>query len=342
MDTQKLQQIAKAMVAPGKGILAIDESSGTCKKRFDALGIECTEENRRKYRQLLVTAPGIEQYLSGMILYDETLRQKDDNGVPFSEILSKKGILPGIKVDMGPKPLALHEGEVVTEGLEGLRERLAEYVKLGAQFAKWRAVIAIGKHMPSVACIQANAHALARYAALTQEAGMVPMVEPEILMEPGDHTIEQCYDATDQTLKAVFTQLLEQGVAIEGTILKVNMVLPGKDSKMDAAHDHVAEQTIKCLKENVPSNLPGIVFLSGGQSDENSTIHLDLINKIGGTPWPVSFSYGRGIQAQALKIWAANMQDVAKAQAALTFRAKMNSLAAVGKYSQEAEKERPY
>ena len=342
MDSQKLNEIAKTMVAKGKGILAIDESSSTCKKRFDAMGIESTEENRRKYRQLLVSAPGIEQYISGMILYDETLRQKDDAGVLFAEVLKKKGILPGIKVDMGPKPLALHEGEVVTEGLDGLRERLAEYAKFGAQFAKWRAVITIGPKMPSQACIMANAHALARYAALVQEAGMVPMVEPEILMEPGDHSIEQCYVATAKTLQAVFAELKEQEVDLKGTILKVSMVLPGKGSKMDASPDSVAEQTVKCLKENVPAELPGIVFLSGGQSDENSTIHLDKMNKKGGLPWPLSFSYGRGIQAPALKIWTANMNDVAKAQAALVFRSKMNSLASLGQYSVDLEKEKPY
>jgi len=337
-----LNKIAKAMVAKGKGILAIDESSGTCKKRFDALNVECTEENRRKYRQLLVSAPDIENYISGMILYDETLRQKDDNGVMFAEVLKKKGILPGIKVDMGPKPLALHEGEVVTEGLDGLRERLAEYASLGAQFAKWRAVITIGPNMPSQACVVANGHALARYAALVQEAGMVPMVEPEILMEPGDHSLEQCYEVTAKTLQTLFAQMAEQGVVTEGAILKVSMVIPGKSASQQASADQVAEQTVKCLKENVPANLPGVVFLSGGQSDENSTIHLDKMNKIGGMPWPLSFSYGRGIQAPALKIWAANMNDVAKAQAALVFRAKMNSLASLGQYSVDLEKDKPY
>ncbi len=341
MDAQKLNTIAKAMVAKGKGILAIDESSGTCKKRFDALGVDCTEENRRKYRQLLVSAPGIEQYISGMILYDETLRQKDDAGVAFSEVLNKKGIIPGIKVDMGPKTLALHGNEVVTEGLDGLRERLAEYVKLGAQFAKWRAVITIGPDMPSQACIAANAHALARYAALVQEADMVPMVEPEILMD-GTHTIERCYEVTAKTLQALFAQMTEQGVVTEGAILKVSMVLAGKDYAQQAQPEQVAEMTVKCLKENVPATLPGVVFLSGGQSDENSTIHLDMMNKIGGMPWPLSFSYGRGIQAPALKIWAANMNDVEKAQAALAFRAKMNSLASLGQYSPSLENEKPY
>lgn len=341
MDTQQLSTIAKAMVAKGKGILAIDESSGTCKKRFDALNVECTEENRRKYRQLLVSAPAIEQYISGMILYDETLRQKDDSDVPFAEVLKKKGILPGIKVDMGPKQLALHGNEVVTEGLDGLRERLAEYSKLGAQFAKWRAVITIGPDMPSQACIVANAHALARYAALVQEAGMVPMVEPEILMD-GNHTIERCYEVTAKTLQVLFNQLTEQGVVASGTILKVSMVLSGKENNNQAPPEQVAEQTVKCLKENVPADLAGVVFLSGGQSDENSTIHLDKMNKIGGMPWPLSFSYGRGIQAPALKIWAANMNDVQKAQEALVFRAKMNGLASLGQYSSDLEKDKPY
>lgn len=341
MNTEKLQKIAQAMVAAGKGILAIDESSGTCKKRFDALNVESTEENRRLYRQLLVSAPEIEKYISGMILYDETLRQKNDAGVLFSEILKSKGILPGIKVDMGPKTLGLHPGEVVTEGLDGLRERLAEYAQLGAQFAKWRAVITIGPNLPSRACIMANAHALARYAALTQEAGLVPMVEPEILMD-GDHSLERCNEVTAQTLDAVFEQLKEQGVAFEGTILKVSMVLAGKDSKVQSSTDEVAQATVECLKAHVPANIPGVVFLSGGQSDENSTIHLDKMNKIGGLPWPLSFSYGRGIQAPALKLWAANKNDIAKAQSALVFRARMNSLAAQGKYSPEAENERPY
>jgi fructose-bisphosphate aldolase, class I len=341
MDTQQLNSVAKAMVAKGKGILAIDESAGTCKKRFDAMGVECTEENRRKYRQLLVSAPGIEQFISGMILFDETLRQKDDAGVAFPEVLKKKGILPGIKVDMGPKPLGLHSTEMVTEGLDGLRERLADYSKLGAQFAKWRAVITLGDGIPSQACIMANAHALARYAALVQEAGMVPMVEPEILMD-GTHTIEQCYEATAQTLQALFKQMAEQGVATQGAILKVSMVLAGKGASAQSPADDVAAQTVKCLKENVPANLTGVVFLSGGQSDENSTIHLDKMNKLGGMPWPLSFSYGRGIQAPALKIWSANMNDVAKAQAALVFRAKMNGLASLGQYSPDLEKEKPY
>lgn len=343
MDAQVLAAIAKKMVAPGKGILAIDESSGTCKKRFDSVGVECTEENRRQYRELLVSAPGIEQYISGMILYDETIRQKDSSGVPFADILKKKDIIPGIKVDMGPKPLALHSGEVVTEGLDGLRDRLIEYAGLGAQFAKWRAVIAIGQNgagvnMPSQACIMANAHALARYAALCQECGLVPMVEPEILID-GNHTIEKCYEVTALTLKTLFSQLAQQGVDVKGTILKVSMVLAGKDSAKVSAQE-VAKLTYKCLTENVPHDLAGVVFLSGGQSDEDATINLDLMNKMGGLPWPLSFSYGRAIQSSALKIWAADtVKNVARAQQALVHRSKCNSLAALGKYDPAVEKE---
>ncbi|MFA5829547.1 MAG: class I fructose-bisphosphate aldolase [Candidatus Gracilibacteria bacterium] len=338
MDSKVLAATAKAMVAPGKGILAIDESSGTCKKRFDGVNVECTEENRRAYRELLVSAPGVEQYISGMILYDETIRQKDKNEVPFAEVLKQKGIIPGIKVDAGTKPLALHEGEVVTEGLDGLRDRLVEYGKLGAQFAKWRAVIAIGANMPSQACIMANAHALARYAALCQENGLVPMVEPEILID-GNHTIEKCYEVTALTLKALFSQLAEQGVDVKGTILKVSMVLPGKDAEKAPAAE-VAKQTVKCLMENVPHDLAGVVFLSGGQSDSDATIHLDLMNKIGGLPWPLSFSYGRAIQSPALKIWAQDIvNNVGRAQQALVHRSKCNGLAALGKYDVAVEKE---
>lgn len=338
MDLNLLNKTAKAMVAPGKGILAIDESSGTCKKRFDELGVECNEENRRLYRQMLVTAPEVEQYISGYILFDETLRQHTDDGTPFAEILKQKGIMPGIKVDAGPKALALHPGEKVTEGLDGLRERLAEYKKLGAQFAKWRAVIAIkGDGLPSDACLRANAHALARYAALCQEADLVPMVEPEILMD-GDHTIQRCAQVSAETWTILFEELKGQGVALEGTILKTGMVLSGKDCPTAADPETVAEHTLKGLLENVPAELPGIVFLSGGQSDALSTIHLNLINQLeGGKPWPISFSYGRGIQRPALKIWTADMKAVAAAQKALVHRAHMNSLAALGKWTQEAE-----
>lgn len=328
------------MVAPGKGILAIDESHSTCKKRFDAYGIECSEENRRAYREILITSPGAEQFLSGMILFDETLRQKTHGGVPFSEILKKKGMIPGIKVDKGAFDLALHPGEKITEGLDGLRERLAEYKSLGAQFAKWRAVITIGPGIPSMACIEGNMHALARYGALCQEQDIVPMVEPEILMD-GNHTIEKCYEVTALTLKTLFEQLAQQGVLPEGTILKVSMVLSGKDCPTQAGAEEVARETIRCLKENVPANLTGIVFLSGGQSDEKATIHLDAMNKIGAgsLSWPLSFSYGRAIQSAALQIWAKDHTAVDYAQKAVVMRSKLNALAAQGKYEPALESE---
>jgi fructose-bisphosphate aldolase class I len=343
MDLQVLSTTAKAMVAAGKGILAIDESHSTCKKRFDALGVECTQDTRREYRELLVTAPDVERSVSGMILFDETIRQSAADGRKFVDILSAKGVLAGIKVDGGPKPLALHAGEVVTEGLDGLRERLAEYKGLGAKFAKWRAVITIAEAgasgasaLPSTACIKANAHALARYAALCQEADLVPMVEPEIMMD-GAHTCEKCYEVTALTLKTLFAEMAEQGVAPEGAILKVSMVLSGKDCPVQADEKTVAEMTLKVLKENVPANLAGVVFLSGGQSSEKSTVHLNEINKIGGAPWPVSFSYGRAIQKPALNKWAetkkAGAVDTVEAQKLLVEQADRNSLASVGKFA---------
>lgn len=337
MNLDLLKQTAQAMVAHGKGVLAIDESHGTCKKRFEPLGIEFNEENRRVYRQLLVTAP-VGETISGMILFDETLRQKTDAGIPFPKVLSDAGILPGIKVDMGAHELALHEGEKVTEGLDGLRARLAEYKVLGAKFAKWRAVITIkGDALPSSACVHANAHALARYAALCQEADIVPMVEPEILID-GDHSLERCYEVSARTWQELFKELKAQGVALEGAILKTSMVLAGKGAPSKTDPQTVAEQTLKCLKENVPAELAGVVFLSGGQSDEDSTIHLDLMNKISDSkPWPLSFSYGRSIQRPALNHWAANREDVAGAQAKLAHRAKMNSLAATGEWTEAAE-----
>lgn len=344
MDLTILKQTAEAMVASGKGILAIDESHSTCKKRFESLGVECSEDTRCEYRGLLVTAPGIENAISGMILFDETLRQSTFDGKRFVDILTGKGVLPGIKVDTGVKDLALHAGEMITEGLDGLRERLAEYKKLGARFAKWRAVINISEGggagaavLPSVACVKANAHVLARYAALCQEADLVPMVEPEMIME-GSHTIERCYEVTASVLKTLFTELAEQGVALEGTILKVSMVISGKTCPVQASEEEVAKQTVKCLKENVPANLAGVVFLSGGQSDEKSTVHLNLMHQLGEIlPWPLSFSYGRGIQAPALKAWAANRGQVAEAQKLLVHRANMNGLASLGKYSKELE-----
>jgi len=342
MNVDTLKKTAKQMVALGKGIIAADESAVTCKKRFDSVGIEGTEESRRKYRTTLFVAEGLEQYISGVILYDETIRQKMDDGTPIPEALAKKGILPGIKVDGGLDDLALHAQEKVTKGLDGLRERLAEYKALGATFAKWRAVITIGPGIPSDACIHANAHALARYAALCQEADIVPMVEPEVIID-GDHTLEQCYEASIKALKKVFDEVRGQDVLLEGTILKASMVISGKKAAKQSTVDEVAQATLKYLKETVPANLAGVVFLSGGQGDEQATAHLDAMNKIGGLPWPISFSYSRAIQNPVLKKWAENpTANVKTAQDILLFRAKMNSLAAQGKYSSQMETERPY
>ena len=331
MSIEQLEEIAQAMVAEGKGIIAIDESSGTCKKRFDGVGIECTEETRRNYREMLLTTPNLRDYISGAILYDETLRQSTRAGVPFTKVMMDNGILPGIKVDKGPVPLAGFPGEVVTEGLDGLRDRLKEYAKLGAKFAKWRAVININDDAPSGTCIEANCHALARYAALCQEAGIVPMVEPEVLMD-GDHDIEVCYDVTEATLRSLFSALYDNNVMLEGTILKASMVISGKDCPEQASVDEVAEMTLRCLKATVPAILPGIVFLSGGQSDEAATAHLNAINQYD-TPWPVSFSYGRAMQSAALQLWAKDMTgNFAKAQETVYARAKDNGLAALGKW----------
>jgi fructose-bisphosphate aldolase class I len=293
---------------------------------------------------VLFGAPGIEQYVSGVILFDETIRQKAADGTPFSELLAKKGIIPGIKVDGGVKELALHSGEKITEGLDGLRERLAEYAKLGARFAKWRAVITIGEGIPSVACIHTNAHALARYAALCQEAGIVPIIEPEVLID-GDHTIEQSYQATAAILKKTFEEAKDQDVLLEGMILKASMVIAGKSAENQSTPEEVAEQTTKCLLENVPHGLAGVVFLSGGQSDEQATANLNAMNKIPNLPWKLTFSYSRAIQNPVLKIWAQNLaseENTATARAALLFRTKMNSLAAEGKYTDEMEGERQY
>lgn len=350
MNLEILKQTAKQMVAPGKGIIAADESSGTCRKRFDAVGVECTEESRRQYRTMMFETPRLEEYISGVILYDETIRQKGSDGTPVPQLLSKKGILPGIKVDAGAKDLALHPEEKVTEGLDSLRERLVEYKTLGAKFAKWRAVITIGPNIPSEACIFANAHALARYAALCQEADIVPIVEPEVLID-GDHSIERCYEVTETTLEEVFEELAHQGVAPEGAILKASMVIAGKKAAKQSSVEEVADATLRVLNATVPKNLAGVVFLSGGQGDEQATAHLDAMNRstlltAGQTdkqPWPLSFSYSRAIQNPVLKIWAADPKaNVKKAQAALLFRSKMNSLASIGKYSDEMEKERPY
>jgi len=332
MSIEQLAETARAMVAPGKGIIAIDESSATCKKRFDGVGIECTEENRRAYRELLLTTPNANQYLSGAILFDETLRQSTKAGVPFAKYMADHGMIPGIKVDKGTHNLAGFPGEVVTEGLDGLRERLQEYYKLGARFAKWRAVITIGDDMPSGTCIEANSHALARYAALCQEVGLVPMVEPEVIMD-GDHDIETCYEVTEVTLRSLFDALYQFNVALEGTILKASMVLPGKSCPEQVSVEEVAEATLMCLKSTVPAILPGIVFLSGGQSDEQATAHLDAMNRMGPNPWPLSFSYGRAMQQAALKLWAQDMAgNFGKAQQTVFDRAKDNGLAALGQW----------
>jgi fructose-bisphosphate aldolase class I len=337
MSIEQLESIAQAMVAPGKGILAIDESSKTITKRFAAVGVECTENSRRDYRQMLLGTAGLGEHISGAILYDETLRQSAADGRRFVDIMRAAGVLPGIKVDKGPVALAGFPGELVTEGLDGLRDRLKEYVGLGATFAKWRAVITIGEDIPSSACIEANCHALARYAALCQEAGLVPIVEPEVLMD-GDHDIDVCYDVTEATLRSLFGAMYEQNVLLEGTILKASMVLPGKNCPEQAEIEEVAEATLRCLRASVPAALPGIVFLSGGQSDEDATAHLNAMNQMGSQPWPLSFSYGRALQQAALKIWASDpASKVAEAQATVAHRAKLNGLAALGQYRANME-----
>jgi fructose-bisphosphate aldolase class I len=339
MSAYELAAVAQAMAGPGKGILAADESTGTIEKRFAGIKVENTEENRRAYRDMLFTAKGLSQSISGVILYDETLRQKSANGTPFVELLSKNGILPGIKVDTGAKDLALCPGEKITEGLDGLAKRCAEYVKIGAKFAKWRAVITIGKDMPSSSCIAANAHALARYAAICQAAGLVPIVEPEVLMD-GDHTIERCEEVTEWTLNAVYQALYLNRVTLEHSVLKPSMVISGKDCARQAGIDEVAERTVRILKRTVPAAVAGIVFLSGGQSDEVATAHLSAMNKMfaGNLPWPLSFSYGRALQQPSLKAWKGSAANVAAAQAALLHRSRMNSLARSGRYTPEQEK----
>ncbi|MBS0455936.1 MAG: fructose-bisphosphate aldolase class I [Proteobacteria bacterium] len=332
MSIDQLAETAQAMVAAGKGIIAIDESTNTIKKRFDSVGVENTEENRRAYREMLLTTPNLGEHISGAILYDETLRQKTTDGVPFALVMAKAGIIPGIKVDKGPVALAGFPGEVVTEGLDGLRDRLKEYAALGARFAKWRAVITIGEEMPSGTCIEANSHALARYAALCQEAGIVPMVEPEVLMD-GDHDIAVCYEVTEVVLRSLFGALYEHNVMLEGTILKASMVVSGKDCPEQAGVEEVAEETLRCLKSTVPAALPGIVFLSGGQSDRDATAHLDAMNRMGPHPWPLSFSYGRAMQSAALKIWAKDLKaNVGEAQKMVHARARDNGLAALGQW----------
>jgi fructose-bisphosphate aldolase class I len=338
MDTALLSKTAAAMVAKGKGILAADESAGTCETRFKSVGVECTEENRRTYRGLLFTTPGVEQYLSGVILFDETLRQKTNDGVPFAQYLSKKGILPGIKVDAGAKNLALCPGEKVTEGLDGLSKRLDEYFKLGARFTKWRAVITIGEGIPTHTCIYANAHALARYAAACQEASLVPIIEPEVLLD-GDHTIERCEEVTEETLRACYAALAAHRVAPEHQILKASMVVSGKNNARQAGVDEVAERTVRVLKRTVPAAAPGVVFLSGGQSDEAATAHLNAMASMKGLPWPLTFSYSRALQNPALKTWKGQAGNLAAAQKAFHHRAQMNGLAAQGKWRPELEKQ---
>ena len=338
MATQSLAETARALVAPGKGILAADESPPTIEKRFQKINIESTEDNRRAYREMLFTTPGIGDHISGVILYDETIRQKAADGMPFPKILERAGVIPGIKVDKGAKPIAGSPEEKVTEGLDGLRDRLAEYRDLGARFTKWRAVIEIGENIPSYLCIHANAHALARFAALSQEAGLVPIVEPEVLMD-GDHTIERCYETTSWTLKETFQELFYQRVELEGMLLKPNMVLSGKESSEQAGVEEVAQATVRCLREAVPAAVPGIVFLSGGQSAELATAHLNAMNAMGEHPWQLSFSFARALQGPALETWRGDEGNVQAAQEIFAHRARMNSAARSGSYSEELERE---
>lgn len=336
MSIEQLAETAQAMVAPGKGIIAIDESTSTIAKRFASVGVENTEENRRRYRELLLTTPKLSDYISGAILFDETIRQSTSDGVPFAKYMSDNGMIPGIKVDKGTHALAGFPGEVVTEGLDGLRDRLAEYYKLGARFAKWRAVINIGDDIPTGTCIEANSHALARYAALCQEQGLVPMVEPEVLMD-GSHDIDECFQVTEVVLRSLFASLVEHNVVLEGTILKASMVVPGTTSGEKVSVEEVAAASLQCLKSTVPAILPGIVFLSGGQSDEDATAHLNAMNQMGPNPWPLSFSYGRAMQAAALKLWSQDLVgNFAKAQQTVYARAKDNGLAALGQWKTAA------
>jgi fructose-bisphosphate aldolase, class I len=334
----ELHETAGALVAEGKGILAADESEGTIKKRFDSIGIESTEENRRAYRDLLFTTAGAEEYISGVILFDETIRQSALDGTPFPELLAAKGIIPGIKVDKGAKPLALAAGETVTEGLDGLRARLEEYRGLGARFAKWRATYSITDELPSDDCIWTNAHALARYAALCQEAGIVPIVEPEVLQD-GTHTVERSEHVTSRVLEAVYTELFDQRVDLEGTLLKPNMVLSGYEASKRAGVDKVAELSLHAYYKHVPAAVPGIVFLSGGQSDEDATAHLNAMNARGPHPWHLSFSYGRALQTAALNAWGGKPENVEAGQRAFYHRAKMNSAACTGTYAPAMERE---
>ena len=335
--SEQLRQTARELVAPGRGILAADESSGTIKKRFDSINIESTEENRRAYRELLFTAPGAEAYISGVIMYDETIRQGLTDGTPFAEVLAKRGVIPGIKVDKGAVPLTFSPEEKMTEGLDGLRARLVEYREMGARFTKWRAVIdIIGDTIPSTYCLDVNAHALARYAALCQEEGLVPIVEPEVLMDR-DHTIDRCYSVTIETLERVFDALHAQRVELEGMLLKPNVIVPGKKCPAQVDHRTIAEQTVSALRRTVPAAVPGIVFLSGGMSDEDATARLSEMNKLGPHPWELSFSYGRALQAAALNAWKGDPSNFEAGQSAFFHRAKMNGLARSGGYDESME-----
>ena len=336
MSTQELETVARSMVAKGKGILAADESMGTIKRRFDSIKIESNDHNRRAYRDMLFTTKGIEEAISGVILFDETIRTAALDGTPFPQLLSKKGIMPGIKVDKGPVDIPGFPGEVVTEGLDGLRARVKEYKELGAKFAKWRAVITIGDGIPTYTCLEANAHALARYAALCQEGGIVPIVEPEVLLD-GTHTVERCEEVTEQTLKVTFAALFLQRIHLEGMILKPSMVVSGKDNPRQAGVEEVAERTLRCLKRTVPAAVPGIAFLSGGQSAESATEHLNAMNAMGPQPWQVSFSYARALQDPALKAWKGDAANVPAAQKIFYHRAKCNSAARSGQYNKQME-----
>ena len=336
MNLETLESTAREMVSTGRGILAMDESTGTCTSRFEKLGVPSTEENRLGYRSMLVTAEGLSQFISGAILFDETIRQKVNGETPFASYLNSAGIVPGIKVDTGAKALAGHPGEKVTEGLDGLRERLQEYVSLGARFAKWRAVITIGDGIPSDGCIMANAHALARYAALCQEADVVPIVEPEVLMD-GDHTIEECRDVTHKTLNTVFQQLDNQGVALSGIVLKPNMVLSGKECTAQAGVAEVAEQTVDCFLDCVPASVPGVAFLSGGQTDEQATLHLNKMNQLDvKVPWRLTFSYGRALQQAPMKTWSGDNSKTTEVHQQILQRAEVNALASQGNVEQSA------
>jgi fructose-bisphosphate aldolase, class I len=336
MNPSELARIAGAMVAKGKGILAADESTGTIKKRFDSIRLDSTEEQRRAYREMLFTAPGAAESVSAVIFYDETIRQKTKDGTPFPQYLTRQGIVPGIKVDLGAKPLADFPGETITEGLDGLRERLIEYRTLGARFAKWRAVIDIGEGIPTSFAIEANAHALARYAALCQENDIVPIVEPEVLMD-GAHSIDRCAEVTERVLERVFDQLFEHRILLEGMVLKPNMVISGKKAANRAPPQTVAEATVRVLKHHVPPSVPGIAFLSGGQSPAEATLHLSLINQLAPLPWSITFSYGRALQDEALRAWGGAAANFTAGQKEFVRRAKLTALATTGRYASDME-----